>query len=115
MSQSQKIQAVVTSVDIGTPIALAATPLLGGAGRNGILRCPVLPLTSTVKIQGAPLIDVDTGVAPAEDSDKWADLATVTSTSEHQSEIVLPDFIRWNTTVLDADGPDVFFYVEASP
>ena len=113
MSKVQKLTAVVTSVDIGTPVALDATPLLGGAGKMGVLRIPVLPLTSTVKVQGAPKIDPDTGIAPVEGSSAWEDLATITSASDQVQEIELPDLIRWNTTVLDADGPDVDLFIEA--
>lgn len=107
------LTAVVTSVDIGTPTALNTTPLLGGRGKKGILRIPVLPLTSTVKIQGATKDEY--GRQPAEGDSLWTDIATITSASAQIHEITLPDFIRWNTTVLDADGPNVLFYVEAAP
>lgn len=113
--QVQKVTAVVTSVAIGTPVALDETPLLGGAGKKGILRCPVLPLTSTVLVQGAPAIDAATGIAPVSGSSLWTTLVTLTSASDPQAEIDLPELIRANCTVLDADGPDVEFWVEAQP
>lgn len=107
-----EIQAVVTSVDIGTPVALDETPLLGGYGREGKYSIPVLPLTSTVKLQGAGN-DPDTGIMPVEGSDLWEDLLTITSASDQVGQINdLPKYIRWNTTVLDADGPDVKVYLE---
>ena len=111
------IAAVVTTVDIGTPVALNATPLLGSAGAaNGGRKCkmriPVLPLTSTCKIQTAPRIDPTTGIAPAEDSAFWTDLATLTSTSAQIQEVTPDYYVRWNTTVLDADGPNVNVYLE---
>lgn len=115
MSNKLKIDAVVTSVDIGTPIALNTTPLLGGAGREAKYSIPVLPLTSTVKLQGASKVSSD-GLAshvPDEDSTDWTDLLTITSASDHEGEIAdLPDYIRWNTTVLDADGPNVAIFLE---
>lgn len=110
MSMILEINAVVTPVDIGTPQSLDATPLLGGQGRNAILHVPELPITSTVLLQGAGK-DAD-GAAPAEDSEDWETLATITSVSDPLQEIELPDFIRWNTTVLDADGPNVRMYLE---
>lgn len=106
-----EISAVVTSVDIGTPQALDQTPLLGGQGRNAILHIPTLPITSTVKLQGAG-IDPTTGAAPVEGSSDWTDIVTITSASDPVQEIELPQFIRWNTTVLDADGPNVGMYLE---
>lgn len=112
MSNILEITAVVTSVDIGTPQACDTTPLLGGSGREAKLSIPVLPLTSTVKLQGAPLIDASTGIAPVEGSDLWEDIVTITSTSGQVQQIELPEQIRWNTTVLDADGPDVKLYLE---
>lgn len=114
-TMSQKIVADVTTVNKGAAIALNSTPLLGGAGKRGILRCPVLPLTSTVLIQGAPLRDPATNAAPAAASALWTTIATITSASEEQQEIDLPANIRYNTTVLDADGPNVNFYVETTP
>lgn len=113
MAYITELTAVVTSTDIGTPTALDTSPLLGGKGRKGLLRIPVLPLTSTVKIQGATK-DSD-GSQPAEDDALWTDIVSLTSTSDQVQEIELPDFIRWNCTVLDADGPDVKVYVEAHP
>jgi hypothetical protein len=53
MSNILKIAAVVTSVAKGAALALNGTPLLGGAGREAKYSIPDLPLTSTVKLQGA--------------------------------------------------------------
>jgi hypothetical protein len=113
MSNIYELQAVVTSVDIGTPVAMDDTPLLGGWGREAKYHIPVLPLTSTVLIQGAPKIDPDTGIAPVEGSSLWETLLTLTSASDQDGQIDdLPYWIRWNTTVLDADGPDVKLILE---
>lgn len=109
MTMLKKITAVVTSVDIGTPETLNSTPFMGGQGRKATLNIPVLPLTSTIKLQGAP--KNDTGAAPAEDSADWTDIVTITSASDQLQEIELPDYIRWNVTVLDADGPDVDLFL----
>lgn len=109
MTMQIKLTAVVTSVDIGTPVELNASPFMGGAGRNALVKIPVLPLTSTVKLQGAG--NSGDGI-PAEGSSDWTDILTLTSASERQYEISLPQYIRWNTTVLDADGPDVNIYLE---
>lgn len=108
----QEINADVTTVNNGSAIALNETPLLGGAGKKGIVRCPVLPLTSTVLVQGAPRIDPATDAAPASDSSEWTTLATFTSSADQQQEIELPFYIRYRTSVLDADGPVVKLYVE---
>lgn len=110
MSNILKLTAVVTSVDIGTPVECADTPLLGGAGREAKLLVPDLPITSTVKLQGAGRQADD--AAPAEDSTEWSDIVTLTSASDKEQQIVLPRWIRWNTTVLDADGPDVKVFIE---
>jgi len=109
MTMQQKITAVVTSVDIGTPIELNASPFMGGAGRNALVKIPVLPLTSTILLQGAG--NSGEGV-PAEGSSDWSTILTITSASEQNQEIELPQYIRWNTTVLDADGPNVNIYLE---
>jgi hypothetical protein len=108
-----KITAVVTSVDIGTPVELDETPLLGGAGREAKYQfVSALPITSTVLIQGAG-IDPDTMEMPVEGSGLWETLLTLTSASDLAGEIAdLPQFIRWNTTVLDADGPDIELLLE---
>lgn len=110
MTMQIKLTAVVTAVDIGTPVAMDATPFLGGKGRNAILSIPTLPGTSTVLIQGAP--KTSTGAEPVEGDASWTTLATLTSASEKQFEIELPDFIRWNTTVLHAAAPNVIVYIE---
>lgn len=115
MSNILKIAAVVTSVDIGTPIALDKTPLLGGAGREGKYSIPVLPLTGVFTLQGAPKNTADglPSRVPAEDSTEWTTLLTVNASTDRVGEIAdLPDYIRWNTTTADADGPDVVVYLE---
>ncbi len=105
------LNAVVTSVDIGTPVELDETPFLGGQNRNALLRLRALPLTSTVLVQGAGR-DPGTKEVPAEDSAAWTTIATLTSASPIVQEILLPEFIRWNTTVLDEDGPNVVIDLE---
>jgi hypothetical protein len=106
MTMIQTINAVVTSVAIGTPVELNATPFLGGQRRNAILRLRNLPITSTVLLQGASR-DPGTKAVPASGSAEWTTIVTLTSASAPVQEIILPEFIRWNTTVLDADGPNV--------
>lgn len=111
MSMIKKFSAVVTTVDIGTPFATLTTPFAGGDGRKAILRLDNKPITSTVKLQGAPK-DPGTKEVPAEDSTAWADIVTLTSASDTIQEIALPEYLRWNCTVLDADGPDIVMYLE---
>lgn len=112
MSNILEINVVVTSTDIGTPQACAVTPLLGGAGREALVKIPVLPLTSVFELQGAPAIDASTGDEPEEASDLWETLATISSTSDQIQEIELPELIRWETTTADGDGPNVKVYLE---
>lgn len=109
MGMLKTLTAVVTSVAIGTPVELDQTPFLS---RKVIRRCRALPLTSTVKLQGAPR-DPDTKAVPASGSSAWVDLETLTSASAIVAEIgPMYDFIRCNCTVLDADGPDVVIDLE---
>lgn len=106
---------VVTAVDIGAPVALNSTPLLGGAGREAKWSMPVLPITSVIKLQGATKVTTDglAGHAPVEASTDWYDIMTLDVNSKHEGEIAdLPDYIRWNTTTLDADGPNIEFWLE---
>lgn len=105
----QKLTAVVTTVDIGTPVELNGTPL--GQGREALLFTPTLPLTSTIKLQTADN-DPSTKDVPAEDSTQWTDVVTVTSADDFVQVVEgLKRFVRWNTTVLDADGPNVALYL----
>jgi hypothetical protein len=109
MSMLKTLTAVVTSVDIGTPVDVNETPFLS---RKVIRRCRALPLTSTVKLQGANR-DPGTKAVPAEDSTDWTDIESITSASAIVAEIgPLYEFIRWNCTVLDADGPNVVIDLE---
>lgn len=111
MPNIQSIPADVTTVNNGAAIALNKTPLLGGQGREAKYSIPVLPLTSTVKLQGAPA--TASGGVPAANDPNWADLLTITSASAQVGELAdLPEFIRYSTTVLDADGPVVTIYLE---
>jgi hypothetical protein len=105
-----KITTVVTAQDILNVTTLNTTPLQGGFGREAILRCPVLPLTSEIKVQGAGR--TDSGDPPAEESDAWTDIVTLSSSSPHEQEIELPLYLRMNVTTADADGPDVTVYLE---
>lgn len=105
-----ELNAVVTSVDIGAPVTLNTTPLLGGEGKEALLRVPARPITATVLLQGA--YRTQSGAAPAEDSPAWTTIATLTSASDSVQQIELPFYLRWNTTVADADGPAVAIYLE---
>lgn len=110
MSKLLKITAVVTAVDIGPPIKLNTTSLQGGQGREALLHIPQAMLTATVKLQGAPA-QAD-GNAPEEASTEWTDVVTLTSASDVIQMVEdLPYWIRWNTTVLDADGPNIPIYL----
>lgn len=111
MSNTLKLTADVTAQAILTPVALNTTPLLGGAGREAILRIPVLPLTGVFSIEGAPT-DPDTGTVPIEASTTWAEIVEIDASSEQIQEIELPDWIRINVTTADGDGPDVLCYLE---
>lgn len=106
-----ELAANVQTVNNGAAVALDESPLLGGQGREGLLRLPVLPLTSTVLIQGHPaMADKST---PLEASTDWTTLATLTSASDQVQRIAdLPDWVRYRTSVLDADGPVVNVYLE---
>lgn len=110
MTMLTTLTAVVTSVADGTGVKLNTTPFTGGHGRKAILRCPVLPLTSTVLVEGHPV--TVNGIAPATDSAGWTTVATLTSTAATIQEIELPQYIRWGTTVADIDGPNVVVYLE---
>lgn len=112
MENILKLTVVVTSVDIGTPVELDETPLLGGQGRKAILRMPVNTVTGVFKLQGNSR-DPDTKAVPAEDDSGWTDILSVAAaTTVPTQEIELPEFIRWNVTTADADGPDVLVYLE---
>lgn len=106
MTMIATLTVVVTAADIGTPVAMDATPLLGGKGRNAIFEQITPTVTAAFKIQGAP--KDASGNMPAEDDESWYDIMTVTAASAIQKiEAELPDFVRWNVGTLDADGPDV--------
>lgn len=105
-----KLTAVVTAVDILTPVRLNKTPLLGGDGREAKYSIPTLPLTSVFKLQGHPS---QSATEPAEADTGWADIATINATAAQAGEIAdLPGWIRVNVTTADADGPDVAVYLE---
>ena len=109
MSILQTLTAVVTSVDIGAPVDSGKTQF--GNGRNAILFLPTAILTSTVLVQTAP-VNPNTKAVPAEDSDLWTTVATLTSADPAMQEVTgLQRFLRWNTTVLDADGPNVAIHL----
>ncbi len=111
MTMLKTLTAVVTSQDIGTPVELDESPFIGGQNRNALLRLRALPLTATILIQGAGR-DPGTKEVPAEDSEEWTTIATLTSASPIVQEILLPEFIRWNTSVADGDGPNVVIDLE---
>lgn len=116
MTNLVKLTVDVTTVNIGTPVLLNKTPLAGGAGRTAICHLHDLPITSTFKIQGHNGRGTEnadgTFDPPAEADTGWFDIATVDSTSDRVTEIELPLWVRVNTTVLDADGPDVVATLE---
>jgi hypothetical protein len=113
MSRIKKLTASVATVNISTPVDLKATPF--GNGRNAILRITsALPITSTALVQTATA-DPDTKAVPASGSSLWTTVATLTSASDVEQEVTsLQRFVRVNTTVLDADGPDITMYLEGA-
>lgn len=105
-----KLTADVTAVDIGAPVRLGRTPLLGGQGREAKYSIPVLPITGVFKLQGHDSTD---STAPAENDAGWYDVLTVNDSTAQVGEIAdLPAWIRVNTTTADADGPDVDVFLE---
>lgn len=105
-----KLAADVTAADIGAPVRLGRTPLLGGQGREAKYSIPVLPITGVFKLQGHLSASAS---APAEDDTGWYDVLTVNATSDQAGEIAdLPAWVRVNTTTADADGPDVDVFLE---
>jgi len=116
MANNIRLTASVATVNISTPVALNKTHLLGGQGKEGYLRiASALPITSTVLVQGAPTA-LATHAVPASNSTDWTTLLTLTSASPTQQIINdLPEWIRLNTTVLDADGPDLEIFLSTTP
>jgi hypothetical protein len=112
MSMFLKLTTDVTTVNKGAAVALSSTPLLGNASRKCFYKLNAAPLTSTCLIQTAPRVDSSTGAAPAAASTLWTTLLTLTSASELEGEITPDYWIRYNTTVLDADGPAVLVYLK---
>jgi hypothetical protein len=110
MSMVKKITCVVTAADILGVEKLDTSPFMGGQGRKAILNIPVLPLTSVIELQGHPI--TEDGLEPAEASTSWATIATLNSSSEQVQEIELPQYIRYEITTADVDGPDVLLYLE---
>lgn len=110
MSMLLTITADVTTVNNGASQRLDTSPFMGGQGRKAILRVPVLPITSTVLLQGHPI--TEDGLDPSAASSGWATVVTLTSTSPTIQEVELPYHVRYRTSVLDADGPDVLLYLE---
>jgi hypothetical protein len=108
MSMLKTLTAVVTTQDILAPVEIAATPFLT---RKVVRRLRALPLTSVIKLQGAPR-DPGTKAAPAEDSTSWVDIETLSSSSATVAEITTYDYLRFNVTTADADGPDVLVDLE---
>jgi hypothetical protein len=110
MSMLKTIIADVTEVNNGTPQKLNVSPFMGGQGRKAILTVTDLPITSTVLLQGHP-VTAD-GAVPGDASTDWATIVTLTSTSPKVQEVELPLWVRYRTSVLDADGPDVRLNLE---
>lgn len=110
MTMLKRITADVTTVNIGTPEAMNATPHLGGKGRNAILEQLTPTITAVLLIEGAP--KDASGNEPAEDDESWTTIMTVGAAAAPQKiEFELPDFVRYNVTTLDSDGPDVDFLI----
>jgi hypothetical protein len=109
MANQRKISVVVTAVAILTPWKNGTTPLLGGAGREAILRIPKLPNTAVFKLQGAPT-DPVTNDVPVSGSALWTDIVTINASSDQQQELTdLPLWMRANVTTLEATTPTVIY------
>lgn len=107
------IEADVTTVNVGDPIKLDKTPLAGGYGREAKVHVPTRPLTSVVELQGHGFTEDNNQTAPAGDSAGWQTLATIEDDTPQVFELAgLPAWIRYSTTTLDADGPDVLITLE---
>lgn len=107
------IEADVTTVNVGDPIKLDKTPLAGGHGREAKVHVPVLPITSVVELQGHGVTEDNNQTAPDAGSSGWDTLATIEDDTPHIFELAdLPSWIRYSTTTLDADGPDVNIVLE---
>lgn len=111
MSNILTITASVATVNNGDPIHLNETPLAGGHGREAKVHVPTRPLTSVVELQGHG--ETADKAAPAGASDGWETLATIEDDTAQVFELAdLPAWIRYSTTTLDADGPDVAIVLE---
>lgn len=121
MSNIIKIVADVTTANIGDPIFLGRTPHGGGAGRECKYQVLAPTLTAVVEIQGhnghgegGAFGEID---PPAEDDSGWFTVLTFgagePALEDRSGEIAdLPRWIRYETTTLDADGPDVVVVLE---
>jgi len=104
------ITAVVTAADILGVEKLDTSPFMGGQGRKALLHIPVLPITSVLSLQGhGPTSD---GLEPAEASTGWSSIVGLTSASVQLQEIELPQWIRYEVTTADVDGPNVPLILE---
>lgn len=113
MSNILTITAAVTTVNNGDPIKLNTTPLAGGHGREAKVHVPTRPLTSTVLLQGHGETANGNQAAPAADSAGWATIATIEDDTAQLFELAdLPAWIRYRTSALDADGPNVIITIE---
>lgn len=111
MPMQMKLLQPVTAVAIGAPVAMNATPFLGGKGRNATLSLGAQPTgTTVVLLQGAP--KTAAGGLPVPGDASWYTIATFNATNDIEGEFELPDYIRANTTVLQAAAPDldIFLY-----
>lgn len=105
MTMQRIITVDVTAAAIDTPIAMNATPFLGGKGRNVMFDVPKAPLTSVIEIQHA--YKDAAGNMPAEGDAAWVTAATIDATSSLSGEFEVRDFVRTEVTTADVDGPDV--------
>lgn len=108
MSMLKSVTANVQTVNKGAGVAFNASPFT--PGKNCTVAPVAIPLTSVVNLETAPRFDPATGTTPAAASALWTVLHTYNSSSTLEPLEVTPDYwVRYNTTTLDADGPDVKF------
>lgn len=111
MTMRIELQQPTTAVAIGTPVAMDSTPFLGGYGRNIKWQAPANPTgTAVVLLQHA--YKDSTGAMPAAGDAAWVTIATLNATSDIQGEVEVRDYVRLNTTVLQAAAVDARVYLD---
>lgn len=84
----------ITATGAKTPVALTATPFLGGQGRSGLLSLQAaVGGSGSIKVQGNDSVEA---TVPAEADAGWYDIVTLTSASQLEQEIEFPRYIRLN-------------------